>query len=281
LRRLLPPLWGLAIVAIPIMLVQGWITDPKSPLYWPDLLLWVVPLANPPTSSWAGAFAMALWYLRAYLWFILLSPLLWWLFRRWPIPTMLVPLVSAALMHAHLVPQPSGRFGDVVGATALYGTAWMLGFARYTGLLEKLSARTCALIVAVLAVTAAVWGVVAAPPAASMFQVQMAEALWGTAVVLILMRIKPSMQWLRRFPKLSALISALNARAVSIYIWHLPVLLVVGAILGVFGIDPFSMEGRAAALPIGAVLLTLTVASVGWIEDLAAKRKPTIVPRPT
>jgi hypothetical protein len=41
------------------------------------------------------------------------------------------------------------------------------------------------------------------------------------------------------------------------------------------------MEGRAAALPIGAVLLTLTVASVGWIEDLAAKRKPTIVPRPT
>jgi peptidoglycan/LPS O-acetylase OafA/YrhL len=279
LRRLLPPLWGLALVAVPIMLVQGWLTDPKSPLYWPDLLLWVLPLANPPTSSWAGAFAMALWYLRAYLWFILLSPLLWWLFRRWPIQVTLTPLVAAALMHAHLVPQPTGRIGDVVGTTALYGTAWMLGFARYSGMLEKLSVRSLALIVGGLAVAAAVWGVVAAPADATMFNVQMAEALWGTAVVLVLMRIKPSMDWLARFPRLSAMISALNARAVSIYIWHLPVLLVVGAILGVLGIDPFSMEGRAAALPIGAVLLTLTVAAVGWIEDLAARRRPAIVPK--
>ncbi len=278
LRRLLPPLWGLAAVAVPVMLAQGWLSDSKSPLYWPDLLLWVFPLANPPTSSWAGAFAMALWYLRAYLWFVLLSPLLWWLFRRWPVVTLLAPLTVAALVHAHLLPQPTGRIGDVINTTALYGTAWMLGFARYSGMLDRLPGKVTAWMCAGIAAVAAGWGLLASQQTVWPLNSQMAEALWGTAVVLALMRIKPSMEWLERFPKLLAMVKVLNARAVSIYIWHLPVLLVVGVILGVLDIDPFSWEGRFAALPIGAALLALAVAAVGWIEDLAAKRRPAIVP---
>ena len=57
LRRLLPPLWALAAVAIPLMLIHGWTSDQSSPLVWKDLLYWVLPLANPPASSWGGAFA--------------------------------------------------------------------------------------------------------------------------------------------------------------------------------------------------------------------------------
>src|SRR5688500_18693055 len=54
-RRLLPPLWGLAAVAVPVMLIQGW-----SEIKWSELLYWVVPLANPITNETGGAFAMAL-----------------------------------------------------------------------------------------------------------------------------------------------------------------------------------------------------------------------------
>lgn len=278
LRRLLPPLWGLAAVAIPMMLAHGWLSDTESPLHWPDLLFWAVPLANPPTSSWAGAFAMALWYLRAYLWFVLLSPLLWWLFRKWPLVTLLTPLAVAALLHSHVLPAPTGRTGDVINTTALYGTAWLLGFARYSGMLDRLSGKTTAWVCAGIAAVAAVWGLFATSQTAWSLNMHMAEALWGTAVVLALMRVKVSMQWLERFPRLTATIKVLNARAVSIYIWHLPVLLVAGAILGLLNIDPFSWEGRFAALPIGAALLAVAVVAVGWIEDLAAKRRPRILP---
>jgi hypothetical protein len=185
--------------------------------------------------------------------------------------------VVAALLNCGLVPQPPSRVADIVWTTTLYGAAWLLGFARYAGLLDRLPGKACALIAGGLATTGGLWGVLAAAGQWTL-DWQMAEALWGTAVVLVLMRIKPSMDWLRRFPKLAATITALNARAVSIYIWHLPVLLVVGVILGVLGIDPFSLSGRLAALPIGAALLALTVAAVGWIEDLAAKRPPAIIP---
>src|SRR5581483_1498825 len=85
LRRLLPPLWAFGAMAIALMLVAGWSThDAQHPLRWPALLLWAFPVADPPGSTWGTPLWEVLWYLRAYLWFVLLTPLIMVLYRwRW------------------------------------------------------------------------------------------------------------------------------------------------------------------------------------------------------
>ena len=99
-RRLLPPLWMLGIVLVPVMIVHGWIAvadDGGVPLDPWALLHWVIPLGDPGASDWGYEFTTPLWYIRAYLWFLLLSPAALFLFRRWPKRTMSVPLLVAVL----------------------------------------------------------------------------------------------------------------------------------------------------------------------------------------
>jgi peptidoglycan/LPS O-acetylase OafA/YrhL len=276
-HRALPPLWGLAIVVVPLMLLQGWTSDRTSPLSWPDLLYWIVPLANPPTSSWAGAFALALWYLRAYLWFVLLSPMLLWSFRRWPIPTLVAPLLVAAVLSAPLITLEAGPVSDVIMTIAIYGTAWVLGFARHSGALDRLSPRVIWIAAGALALAGLAWGLAQGSPDGWPMSNQMAEALWGTGFVLVLLRWHPNMEWLKRRPAVAKTITLLNSRAVTIYVWHLPVLFATGTLLSMIGISTTPIGGRFAALFLGVCLLTITVMATGWIEDLAARR-PIAIP---
>jgi peptidoglycan/LPS O-acetylase OafA/YrhL len=267
-RRLLPPLWGLAAVAVPVMLAIGW-----NSVRWSELIYWILPLANPVTSDWGGSFALALWYLRAYLWFVLLSPILWWSFRRWPIPSLLAPMVIAVFMHSAMANVPPSRTLDVVSSTALYGTAWMLGFARHTGLLDTLSWKVSGVIAAALLAAAGAWALFVVPDVVT-------EMFIGTAFVVILMRLHPSMEWLTRIPRVKKAIAALNARAVTIYVWHLPVLFAAGTIVArLSGLDPLNdVLGKTMAITLGTLFLVIAVMGTGWIEDLAAKRRPALFP---
>lgn len=270
IRRLLPPLWGLAAVAVPLMLAQGW-----TGLKWTDLVYWFIPLANPVTNAVSGYFALALWYLRAYLWFVLLAPLIWWAFRRWPIVTLVAPMVVAVIIHSPLVRLPSGnRMTDVLTSTAFYGTAWVLGYARHTGLIDRCSWKMCGTIAAGLGTAALAWGVTA-----STLENPISRMFWGTGFVLVLMRLRPNMTWLHRLPPLSRLIGVINARAVTIYVWHLPVLFAAGTVVSRFGRDPLTdATGRTMAITLGTCLLCLTVMAFGWLEDLAARRRPALIP---
>jgi hypothetical protein len=46
-----------------------------------------------------------------------------------------------------------------------------------------------------------------------------------------------------------------------------------------FGLDPLhDAVGKAAAIALGTVLLGLAVVALGWIEDLAARRRPALLP---
>ncbi|MCP2328235.1 peptidoglycan/LPS O-acetylase OafA/YrhL [Hamadaea flava] len=275
LRRTLPPLWALAAVAIPLMLINGWQHDTTNPLRWQDLLYWVLPLANPPASSWGGAFTLALWYIRAYIWFVLLSPIFWWFFQRWPVKTLVAPLTGAVLLYSPLVPLPVNRVGDVMWSTASYGTAWMLGFARHTRLLDRIPVWVCAAAAGVLGVAGYFWG---AGQGGFPFADPIAETLWGTGFVLLALRARPTLAWLDRFPRLARLVSAFNARAITIYVWQLPVLFLTGALLQYAGITPLTTEMKIASLLVGAPLTALAVLAVGWVEDIAARRRPALVP---
>lgn len=276
-RRLLPPLWALALVATPVMLAHGWVVDADSPLHWPDLAWWLLPLANPPASSWGLPFALALWYLRAYLWLVLLSPVLWRAYRRWPLPTLLAPMAAAALFYSPLVNLPADKVTDVVLSTATYGTCWLIGFARYTRQLDRLPGWACAVLVAALTGAGLGWAALHGG-VAHLSDDALADLLWGTGYALALMRVRPSLAWLSRIPRLSRLVSLINARSVTIYVWHLPALFAAGALLKFAGVNVDSASGMAVTLAAGSVLTALIVLAAGWIEDLAAARRPAIIP---
>ncbi|HEY7271338.1 MAG TPA: acyltransferase family protein, partial [Actinoplanes sp.] len=87
IRRLLPALWVMGLILVPVMIWQGWPDRPS----WPQLLLWAFPIADPPSSEFGYPAAGVLWYLVTYLWLVLLSPALLKLYRRWNLPTVLLP----------------------------------------------------------------------------------------------------------------------------------------------------------------------------------------------
>jgi peptidoglycan/LPS O-acetylase OafA/YrhL len=264
-RRLLPPLWALAVVAVPLMLAKGW-----NALDWSDLAYWVLPVANPPSSAWGGPFALALWYLRAYLWLVLLSPLLWWAFKRRPVLTLLVPFGAALLLYSRLLPLPEDHVGDVLWSTACWGTAWVLGFARHTGLLDRIRPAWCAVIAVALGGAALVWSARVSGDPLSLTD-PLAEMLWGIPFVLVALRIRTNLEWLDRVPGASAAITVLNARAVTIYVWHLPMLFAAGALV----------SSLTATVAVGALFTVAAALATGWIEDLAARRRPVLIPLPT
>ena len=76
MRRLLIPFWLYAITSVVIMLALGW--RPGGG----DLWQWVLPLGDPIGSSEAPTLWIPLWYLRAYLWFVLASGVLSWVATR-------------------------------------------------------------------------------------------------------------------------------------------------------------------------------------------------------
>src|SRR3954471_17824931 len=114
LPGLRPPRWPLVAVAVPAMLGVGLVWD------W-RVLLWAFALQDPPaTGFWLEGLA-AMWYLRDFLWLVLLSPLLLPLFRRAPLVTILFPYATLAVLTlTHVMPPP------VVHDLALYGGAWLL-----------------------------------------------------------------------------------------------------------------------------------------------------------
>ncbi|MDG4766874.1 acyltransferase [Solwaraspora sp. WMMD406] len=262
LRRLLPPLWALAVVAVPLMILVGW--RPSLP----DVTWWVAPLRNPPSSEWGGPFSLGLWYIRAYLWLVLLSPPLWWAFRRWPAGALLTLATFAVVFASPLVELPVNPVTDVIWSTAAYGSCWLIGYARHTGLLDRVPLRWYVLGVGALALGAMMW------LSDRGEDDQLGALVWGWAVVLLLMRARPRLDWLAQVPWLARLIRRINARAVTIYVWHLPVLWAAAALLNLAGL----YAGKSTILGVGTVLLVAVVLALGWVEDLAARRRPSLLP---
>jgi peptidoglycan/LPS O-acetylase OafA/YrhL len=278
-RRLVPAMWALGLVAVPLMIWHGWSrTDSDHPLYWPHLVFWVIPIGDPPGSSWGEPLWEVLWYLRAYLWFVLASPLLYALYRRAPWVTVAAPFAALALLMVTGFRLPDAADG-IMWDFVTYGGCWIAGFAHQDGRLRRLPPAVHLSMVAVLGTAGGLW--LFTHPTEDGFdlnEVPVARALWSLAFVLAALRWQPTMAWLDRVRPLSAAVRLINARAVTVYLWHYPLITVA-----VFLLTPLSLAygtpGYVVLLiALELVLVSLAVAALGWVEDLAARRRPSIWP---
>ncbi len=109
--------------------------------------------------------------------------------------------------------------------------------------------------------------------------IPVAQAFYSLGFVLLVLRAAPTLRWLVRVQMVDRLIAVLNARAVTIYLWHniaIAVCFAVGDHLQVWRLGDFEQFGYFA---VALLLLTVALFSFGWMEDLAARRRPRIVPQ--
>jgi peptidoglycan/LPS O-acetylase OafA/YrhL len=280
IRRLVPALWALGLVAVPLMLLHGWsTTDAERPLSWSQLPFWIIPLGDPPGSNWGEPFWQVLWYLRAYLWFVLASPLLYFLYRRAPLPTIAAPLVALAVIEVTGFRLP-GMQDDIMWDFVTYAACWMAGFAHSDGSLARIPLRVHLALVGTLAVGSLTWLLTHPGPAGilDINAVPIAGAPWSLAFVLAALRWRPTMAWLDRVRPIDTAIRLMNARAVTIYLWHYPMITAAGVLLAAVTLDDTGPWTNPLTLTTVLLLTAVMSAALGWVEDLAAHRRPALWP---
>ncbi|MGF1237236.1 acyltransferase family protein [Streptomyces sp. 2-6] len=281
LRRLLPPFWFWGLFVVAAMLVHGWMPG------W-RIVYWVVPLGDPPGDAWAEQAWEIVWYLRTYLWFVLLSPLLLRVFRLAPVPVLLLSLAPVLVLNFLWTP-PDDRFGSALWDLSTYLFCWLLGFAHRDGVLERLKpAVVVALSLAALGYGG--WYAFAHRAEAGTYdldEIPLAQAFWSAGAVTLLMwakaRFRIDFAGLARFRRLDRIVTVFNARAVTVYLWHeIALILAVPLIDRLWDVPAFErylpLDSQWFLFGVAWVLICVFVLLCGWVEDAAARRRPRLLP---
>jgi len=118
-KRLLLPLWIYSLVIISLSAYHG----SRTSAIWTFLL----PLDQPTSFIASQWFTSALWYLRAYVWILLLAPFLYAATRRWK---SLIPVLGMfAVVGLGVWNLDTEGFGWAVGDIVLYSTCTAAGMA--------------------------------------------------------------------------------------------------------------------------------------------------------
>ncbi|MFG3097023.1 acyltransferase [Streptomyces sp. NPDC048202] len=301
LRRLLPPLWLLGALGVSGMVLQGWRPGAEGhPGWWfAHLGFWVLPLSDPPYAGtlpgvhgvlgpdWAAELAGPLWYIRAYLWFVLLSPVLLRALKAIPWITVLSPIALAAAFEFGHLQLPGERFPSALTDFSTFGACWILGMAHQQGVLKRVP-RYVVPSVAPLVAGLGLWYALTHGFRAGhdLDDIPFAQSLYSLATVLLLLHISPVWtEWPRLLRPFDRLITLLNSRAVTIYLWHNLCILVASTLWDqLWRYDvldehyPWLLESPWPVLALTWTLICACVLTFGWAEDLAAKRRPQLWP---
>lgn len=301
MRRLLPPMWAFAVVVVPMIFAMGWRPVREEGLWWfLKLANYLFPVGAPPypwesgaeggwlETSWAEQAAGPLWYIRAYLWFVLASPLLLWAFRRVPWATLLAPLALTAVIGTGLVEIP-GESGEALTDFAVYGACWILGFAHHDGLFTKVP-RYLTVSLAAFVMAFGIWWASGhlTEEGWNLDEIPLAQATWSLGFCVILLQYAPSWRQLPgRLARFDSTITLANNRAVTIYLWHNLLIMATYPVIDLlYDIPALYDHGDLVdtvypVLPLVLIwpLLAVAILAFGWVEDIAAKRRPRLWPK--
>lgn len=279
MRRLLPPVWLFGLITVPAMLYTGWAAeaDGEHPFRPAELLFWVLPLGDPPGSDRAAFVWDALWYVRTYLWLVLLSPLLFRVFRRVGWPLLAVPLLLMAVLERGDFGMPAGM-ESALWDLATYGACWLAGFAHRDGRLARLRPAVAGATVLLLTGLGLYWLRQGhAETGWDLNEASEAQAVYSLGFALLLLRLRPPMERIERLRHAGRLITLLNARAVTVYLWHGVAIAAVWPILE-RTVDDLGRLEAPVTLGVTFAVTAVAVVMFGWAEDLAARRSPRLWP---
>ena len=280
-RRLLPPFWFWGFFVIVAMMVHDWMPG------W-QIVFWVVPLGDPPGNAWGEQAWEILWYLRTYLWFVLLSPVLLRTFRLVPVAVLRLSLAPIVVFHSLWEP-PDNRFGHGLTDLATFLFCWVLGFAHREGVLQRLKPALVVLL-SLAAIGFGGWYAFSHQAETGSYDlddIPLAQAFWSAGFVTLLMYAKAHFEidfaGLTRHKRLDRIVTIFNARAVTLYLWHeIALILAVPLIDQFWNVPAFEkylpLESQWFMFGVGWVLIAVFILLCGWVEDVAAKKKPKLLP---
>lgn len=288
-RRIAPPLWAFVLVAWLLMAVAG--ANGGGEVVWSRLPAWLLPLSDPTGSDWeAGWLSTPLWYLRALLWVFLLAPVALRLLQVHPRRTLVAGAAAVVVLEVvdrlRLVePAWDDRLTWQLGDLALYGTFFLLG-AHYERRWSRVGTADLAVTRRGLVVLAAGGAVVAgavavvAPPADGIVNnSHVLHLVVGVVWLALAFAVAPALRRLATARPVAAAVGVLSRRSLTVYLWHTAAIAVALWWLDRWGRAPV---GWWALWFVGAIALLTAgfVLGAGWIEDLAARRRPQLWPMP-
>lgn len=193
------------------------------------------------------------------------------------------------MVFQYLWAPPDDRFGSGLYDFATFLFCWLLGFAHREGVLGRLRP----LPVVVLSLAAIAYGGWYAlthqqeTGGYDLDDIPLAQTFWSAGYVTLLMYAKAyfriDLAWPARLRRTDRVVTVFNARAVTIYLWH-----EIALVLAVLLIDRFwdvpafekwlPLDSQWFMYAVGWVLIWAAIPLVGWVEDMAARKKPRLLP---
>ncbi len=280
LGRLLLPFWGFGIATWCALIISPGLGSASAG--W-RTAAWIVPFTDPPGSGWAGGWlTSALWYLRAYVWLLLVAPLLLACIRRWPRGLVIAGIaatltVELAARTGRLAPPWAPTLGWKLGDLALYGTFLSAGMAHRAGVLRGLRPRTWLWVALTAAAAALLWRLSQPVPRGVVNNSQPLHMLVGAAWLAVALAFRQPLTGLARRAPVSAALRLFGRRSLTIYLWHPACILLA---LAVLGRRPPAGRGTDEVVYVALIVSGLAVAigAAGWLEDVAARRRPQLWP---
>src|SRR3954449_9701448 len=196
------------------------------------------------------------------------------------VPLLVAVLSGVGVLNCSLQGSPSSA---IVATMATFGACWMLGFAHHDGRLRHLPLRWV-IPTSVALITVGTWWT-ATRSSWALDDDTLGQALYCLGFVLLLLRFYPSFTWLQRRPFLDKLITVINSRAMTIYLWGNVAIFVAGAAVSSRWMPWIFTANSAIAgvsqFVVALVVIAVAVLAVGWVEDLAAQRRPRLNPWPS
>ncbi|MBT2549584.1 hypothetical protein J7I85_14875, partial [Arthrobacter sp. ISL-65] len=164
---------------------------------------------------------------------------------------------------------------------------WILGFAHNNGLLLKMPRRVVFPAGLVLMVLGLFWAADHLDDNGwDLNNIPLAQALWSLGFCAMLLRISPSWQALpRRIRFLDKPIALVNNRAITIYLWHNLLLVITVVVINrLYEVDalataiPWILDSEWTQFIAVWLLLAIVFLTIGWVEDVAARRSPQLWP---
>ncbi len=283
LRRLLPPYYVYAAVALAVM----YVTDSRSvaadaSLDRGDWLSFVFPVVRPTGSVSRVVLWGHLWFLTSFLWVLTLSPLLHWLYRKVKLWSLLVHLLAFALV---ICAQKFGWFpvrSEYIDI-AMFGWFFQLGFAYDDGTLQRFDPRKhVGLGLGLLAMgwlvaerIEPIWRKSAGSLKPNeLYSSSTAHFLVGAGWMFLAFAARvPITNWLSR--NQARVVDVVTQRTYTLFIWGPAANAVAMAASRKIG---GSNGNLVVYLVVTAGTLLALVVLFGWIEDWASSRKPRLLP---
>lgn len=278
LRRLLIPYWIYAAIALTVLFaLAGDEMRQHGPL---NVLAFFFPVATPAGTARGNllSFTVHLWYVRTYVWFVILGVPLLRLFRRLPMAVLGAAVAMIVLFrwgdHVgwHVTPSP------LVHDLSTFVPFWLLGYAFHDGWFRRARRGVLLALTAVTATVAVTYLATNRVPLTTLNESDAMLFFLGLPWVFAAISLQ---QWCSRVAardRVRPVIAWFSARALTVYLWHLVALAIIVSTIDRYDVDLGDSARRLTSTVFVVPLTVVFVLLVGWVEDIAARRRPALWP---